>query len=130
VSHVIGHSNNNALVFVTFDLATKSHPNAKTIFHSDRGFQYTNKTFKAKLDKARMVQSMSRVSRCIDNGPVEGFWGILKCEMYYLHKFNDYEGLKKAIQEYIGYYNTRRYQRRLNCMTPIEYRNYLSGISA
>jgi putative transposase len=76
VSHVIGHSNNNALVFVTFDLATKSHPNAKTIFHSDRGFQYTNKTFKAKLDKARMVQSMSRVSRCIDNGPVEGFWGF------------------------------------------------------
>ena len=29
-------------------------------------------------------QSMSRVGRCIDNGPMEGFWGILKSEMYYL----------------------------------------------
>ena len=130
VSYVIGHSNNNALVFETFDLATTVYPNANPIFHSDRGFQYTNKTFKAKLDKAGMTQSMSRVARCIDNGPMEGFWGILKSEMYYLHKFNDYESLRKAIEEYINYYNTRRYQKRLNCMTPIEYRNYLSGISA
>lgn len=121
MSYVIGHSNNNALVFETFDLAATAYPNAKPIFHSDRGFQYTNKTFKSKLDKARMTQSMSRVARCIDNGPMEGFWGILKSEMYYLHKFNDFESLTKAIEEYIDYYNTRRYQKRLNCMTPIEY---------
>lgn len=130
VSYVIGHSNNNALVFETFDLAAIAYPNAKPIFHSDRGFQYTNKTFKSKLDKAGMTQSMSRVARCIDNGPMEGFWGILKSEMYYLHKFNDFESLRKAIEEYINYYNTRRYQKRLNCMAPIEYRNHLSGISA
>ena len=130
VSYVIGHSNNNALVFETFDLAVAAHPDAKPIFHSDRGFQYTSKTFKSKLDKAGMKQSMSRVGRCIDNGPMEGFWGILKSEMYYLHKFNDFESLKKAIEEYIDYYNTRRYQKRLNCMTPMEYSNYLSGIPA
>jgi len=130
ISYVIGHSNNNALVFETFDLAVSAHPNAKPIFHSDRGFQYTNKTFKSKLDKAGMVQSMSRVSRCIDNGPMEGFWGILKSEMYYLHRFNDYESLKIAIVEYIDYYNTGRYQKRLNSMTPLEYRRYLSGVSA
>ncbi len=105
-------------MFETFDLASAAYPNAKPIFHSDRGFQYTNKTFKAKLDKAGMIQSMSRISRCIDNEPMEGFWGILKSEMYYLHKFNDYDSLKKAIEEYIEYYNTGRYQKRLNCMTP------------
>lgn len=130
VSYVIGHSNNNALVFETFDLAIAAHPNAKPIFHSDRGFQYTSRFFRAKLDKAGMTQSMSRVARCIDNGPMEGFWGILKSEMYYLHKFYDYESLKKAIEEYINYYNTRRYQKRINCMTPIEYRNYLYGNAA
>lgn len=126
VSYVIGHSNNNALVFETFDLALKNHPEAKPIFHSDRGFQYTNKNFRAKLDAAGMTQSMSRIGRCIDNGPMEGFWGILKSEMYYLHKFKDYESLKKAIEDYIDYYNTRRYQKRLKCMTPIEYRKHLS----
>lgn len=127
VSYVVGRSNNNALVFETFDLAMKTYPNAKPIFHSDRGFQYTSKAFRAKLDKAEMTQSMSRVSRCLDNGPMEGFWGILKSEMYYLYKFNDYESISTAIVEYINYYNTRRYQKRLNSMTPLEYRNYLYG---
>lgn len=130
VSYVIGHSNNNELVFKTFDLAIATNPDAHPLFHSDRGFQYTNRTFKGKLEKAGIKQSMSRVSRCIDNGPMEGFWGILKSEMYYLHKFQDYQTLKKAIEEYIDYYNTKRYQKRLNCMTPLEYRSYLSGVVA
>ena len=78
VSYVISHFNNNKLVFDTFDKAIKANPNAKPIFHSDRGFQYTSKIFKFKLDKAGMIQSMSRVGKCIDNGPMEGFWGTLK----------------------------------------------------
>lgn len=52
VSFVIGHSNNNALVFETFDLAHEQYPDAKPIFHSDRGYQYTSKSFKKKLDDA------------------------------------------------------------------------------
>lgn len=125
ISYVIGHSNNNFLVFETFDLAVNAHPEAKPIFHSDRGFQYTNRFFKAKLNLAGMTQSMSRVGHCIDNGPMEGFWGILKSEMYYLHRFEDFGNLKNAIKKYIDYYNTKRYQKRLKCMTPIEYRKYL-----
>lgn len=123
VSYVVGHSNNNQLVFDTFDLAVIANPYAKPLFHSDRGFQYTNRTFKAKLDKINATQSMSRVSRCIDNGPMEGFWGTLKCEMYYLHKFYTYEELKQAIDEYIVFYNTKRLQKNLKGLTPIEYRN-------
>ena len=72
-SFVIGHSNNNALVFETFDIAHENHPDAKPLFHSDRGCQYTSKSFRKKLNKAGMTQSMSRVSRCIDNGPMEAF---------------------------------------------------------
>ena len=51
VSYVLGHSNNNKLVFDTFDLAIERNPNAIPLFHSDRGFQYTSKAFKLKLDK-------------------------------------------------------------------------------
>lgn len=120
---MVGHSNNNELVFKTFDIAHQTYPDVKPIFHSDRGFQY----FKKKLDDAGMTQSMSRVSRCIDNGPMESFWGMLKSEMYYLNKFNTYEELEETIIEYIHYYNTHRYQKRLNCMTPLEYRQYLCG---
>jgi putative transposase len=130
VSFVVGHSNNNELVFKTFDIAHQTHPDAKPIFHSDRGFQYTSKQFRKKLDDAEMIQSMSRVSRCIDNGPMESFWGMMKSEMYYLKKFNTYEELESSVIEYIYYYNNHRYQKRLNCMTPIEYRLHLHSTAA
>ena len=52
-----------------------------------------------------MKQSMSRVSKCIDNGPMEGFWGILKRERYYGKHFTSRESLIKMIEEYIVYYN-------------------------
>ena len=119
VSYNFSHSNNNQLVFETFDLAVASNPNAKPLFHSDRGYQYTNKCFKNKLDSTNATQSMSRVSRCIDNGPMEFFWGIIKSEMFYLKKFHTYEELKQAIDEYMDFYNTRRLQKNLKSLTPI-----------
>ena len=49
VSYKIGDSNNNELVFSTFDGAVALNPDAHPLFHSDRGFQYTTKTFHQKL---------------------------------------------------------------------------------
>jgi len=127
VSYVIGRHNNNQLVFDTFDAAIKKYTDAKPLFHSDRGYQYTSKVFKAKLDAAGMTQSMSRVGRCIDNGPMEAFWGTLKAEMYYLHRFSDYDSLKTAIERYIHFYNNERYQIRLDGLAPMEYRALLQA---
>ena len=122
VSYVLDHSNNNPLVFKTLDQATGLLGDAKPLLHSDRGFQYTSYKFKRKLDKAEMTQSMSRVGRCIDNGPMEAFWGTLKCEKYYLRKYQSFEELSKAIDEYIHFYNHERLQKRLNGLSPMEYR--------
>ncbi|QEZ68347.1 sensor histidine kinase [Paraclostridium bifermentans] len=97
-------------------------PTAKPIFHSDRGFQYTSKIFKSKLDNISATQSMSRVGRCIDNGPMEGFWGSLKSEMYYLKKFQTFDELKLAIDNYIDFYNNKRLQKKLKGLSPMEYR--------
>ena len=73
-----------------------------------------------KLEAAGMTQSMSRVAHCIDNGPMEGFWGILKRERYYGRRFTDRESLVRMIEEYIGYYNSKRLQRNLGVLTPME----------
>ena len=121
VSYKIGSSNNNRLVFETFDEAVFNNPGAHPLLHSDRGFQYTSKIFHQKLMDAGMRQSMSRVGRCIDNGPMEGYWGILKSEMYYLKRFTSQADLIEAIEKYILFYNTKRYQLKLNCMTPMEF---------
>ena len=93
---------------------------AHPLFHSDRGFQYTNRTFHSKLVQAGMTQSMSRVAHCIDNGPMEGFWGILKRERYYGRRFTGKQELIRMIHNYIHYYNTGRVQRNLGVLTPME----------
>lgn len=124
ISYVLGKSNNNKLVFDTLDKAIISNPNVTPLFHSDRGFQYTSKIFKNKLNAINAIQSMSRVGRCIDNGPMESFWGTLKSEMYYLRKFNTYEELNQAIDKYMEFYNTKRLQKKLKGMAPIEYRSH------
>jgi transposase InsO family protein len=127
VSYAIGHSNNNNLAFNTFDAAIHKYPDAKPLFHSDRGFQYTSKIFRVKLDTQGMTQSMSRVGRCIDNGPMEAFWGTLKAEMYYLRRFPDYASLETAIERYIDFYNSSRYQEKLGGLAPLEMRAMLTA---
>lgn len=128
VSYVISDKNDNPLVFKTFDKAVRKNPEAQPLFHSDRGYQYTNRTFHKKLERAGMTQSMSRVAHCIDNGPMEGFWGILKRECYYGKQFFSKLALVHAIVNYISYYNSRRVQRRLGILTPIEKHNmYLAA---
>lgn len=120
VSYEISDHNDNPIVFNTFKAAVKANPGAHPLFHSDRGFQYTNRTFHHMLEAAGMTQSMSRVAHCIDNGPMEGFWGILKRESYYGKRFTSRQELVRMIQDYICYYNTRRVQRNLGVVTPME----------
>ncbi len=122
VSYVLSNHNDNKLVFDTYDLALKSNPEARPLFHSDRGYQYTSKVFQRKLEEQGITQSMSRVGCCIDNGPTEGLWGIIKSEMYYISDFSNEEELIHAIEEYIDYYNNGRYQERFNNLTPMEVR--------
>ena len=51
---------------------------------------------------------------------MEGFWGILKRELYYGKRFADRESLVSMIEDYIDYYNTKRLQRKLGILTPME----------
>ena len=123
VAWVVSRRNDNKLVLDTFEKAIRANPNAKPIFHSDRGFQYTSKLFQKKLLQQGMTQSMSRVGHCIDNGPTENFWGIVKSEMYYLDTFTDEQSLRNAIADYMTFYSNERVQTRFKGKTPAEVRS-------
>ena len=122
VAWVVSRKNDNKLVLDTFKKAIQDYPDAKPIFHSDRGFQYTSKVFQNKLQSQGIQQSMSRVGHCIDNGPAENFWSIVKSEMYYLNTFSNEDSLRKAIAEYIRFYSVDRIQKRFMGKTPLEVR--------
>lgn len=122
IAFVISNVNNNPLVFKTFEKAIALYPHAKPLFHSDRGYQYTNRQFQNKLKDAGMKQSMSRNGHCIDNGPIEGFWGTLKSEMYQMYDITDERSLRHAIEDYIRFYSEERLQERFHGKTPLEVR--------
>lgn len=121
VAFSLSHCNNTSLVLKTFRQAFLKYPDAKPLLHSDRGVQYTSRSFQIEMKRAGLRRSMSRVGCCLDNAPMEGFWGILKTELYHHHHFDDYETLKDAVCAYIDFYNNARYQKNLGCMTPTEF---------
>nr|WP_277221812.1 IS3 family transposase [Peptoniphilus vaginalis] len=92
------------------------------IFHSDQGWAYQIKQYTSRLEKEGITQSMSRKGNCLDNSPMENFFGILKQEIYYGKKFYSYEELKETIEEYIEYYNKDRIKEKLGYLSPVEYR--------
>lgn len=122
VSYIISCRNDNDLVFRTFEKAMEANPGVTPLLHSDRGYQYTSRVFRKMLEDSEIIQSMSRVGRCIDNGPIEGFWGIIKAEMYYLNEFHTIEEFKLSLEKYIEFYNSERSQGRYCDQTPMEVR--------
>lgn len=95
------------------------------IFHSDQGWQYQMKPYQKSLKDKGINQSMSRKGNCLDNAPMENFFGLMKKEMFLgkEYSFDSLESLKLTIDEYIEYYNNKRISLKLKGLTPVEYRN-------
>lgn len=106
----------------TINKAYEKNPDVKPLLHSDRGSQYTSHDYHDLQRKNKFMISMSRVSRCLDNQPIERFWGIYKSESYYLAQYNTYDDLLKDVSHYIRYYNNHRYTESLGGLAPNEYR--------
>lgn len=106
---------------LTDSLLNEAHnlyPEAKPLAHSDRGFQYTRSVYKSLLEEYGMTQSMSRVSRCIDNGPCENFQGIFKSILYVLYpEVKTKDELLIAIEGTLDYYINKYPQTRFKGRT-------------
>ncbi len=98
----------------------------RTTVHSDQGWHYQHKKWVKTLQKNKVFQSMSRKGNCLDNSPMENFFGLLKQEMYYGEALCTYEDLKEKIETYIHYYNNKRIKQKLAGMSPVQYRLHAS----
>lgn len=95
---------------------------AKPILHSDQGWQYQMPSYQRALRERGIIQSMSRKGNCLDNAPMESFFGRLKTECFHGRTFATIEAVKQTIIEYIRYYNEKRIQLKLKGLSPIQYR--------
>ncbi|NKE08356.1 IS3 family transposase, partial [Mesobacillus selenatarsenatis] len=102
----------------------------RTTVHSDQGWHYQHRKWVNTLKKNKVFQSMSRKGNCIDNSPIENFFGLLKQEMYHGQERCSFEDLKKRIEEYIHYYNNKRIKQKLAGMSPVQYRIHTSQFAA
>jgi len=107
--------------------AQARHPLAEgTIFHSDRGSQYTSTAFVDMLALYGLKQSFSRVGIPGDNAWAKSFFASLKKECIHFEHFPTRDELTQAVFAWIeGFYNTRRVQKRLRYMAPREYAAWL-----
>jgi len=94
------------------------------MIHSDQGFHYTNPQYIAVVEALGMTQSMSGKGSCIDNAPIESFFGHMKDELDY-QSCASFEELRSHIDEYMQYYNHKRKQWARNKMAPVAYRDHL-----
>lgn len=106
ISYSISKSPNYEQTKEMLSGAFKKHPDLKgLIFHSDQGWQYQMRDYHIKLEEKEVIQSMSRKGNCLDNSPMENFFGIMKREMFYGHEyeFHTLDELRIAMEEYIEY---------------------------
>ena len=118
-----GSSLKKELVIQAFLNAQARHNLAAgTIYHSDRGCQYTSKAFMDTLKLYGIRQSFSRVGMPGDNAWAESFFATLKKECIHFRHFTTREELRQTVFAWIEtFYNTRRVQARLGYMSPREF---------
>lgn len=128
VAYQLSERNDNELVLQTFAKAfAKQKDVTGLVVHSDQGFQYTSHAYHNMLPKVSAQISMSRRGNCLDNASMESFFSHLKTEGLYPYDIRNLAEAQRRIEKYIRFYNRRRPQRKLNKLTPVEYRRQFAA---
>lgn len=101
-----------------------------TVLHSDHGCQYTSDTFKKRCKQLGIVQSMGSVGDSYDNAMMESAWSSLKRELVYETHFATREEARRAVFEWIIWYNAERLHSSISYMSPMEFEEFWNNQEA
>jgi putative transposase len=128
VSFNVSANPDASLVLENFRLHLLGIPKVKLqnlIYHTDQGGGFMSDPHINLMQKLKVTQSMSRRGSCLDNAPIESFFGHMKDYVDFKSSKN-IEEIKIGVEKYVNYYNYDRPQWNLKKMTPAEYRSHLN----
>ena len=106
---------------ITAAAAVRGGECAGTIFHSDRGSQYTSRHVTDIAAGHGLLRSMGATGICWDNAGAESLWSTFKHEYYYRHTFTTKAELIAAVDAWIHRYNTVRRHSAIGQLSPVQY---------
>ena len=103
-------------------VATRGRPRMPdTIFHTDRGAEYTSSACIAACQRLGLRRSMSRTGSCLDNAVAEAWFASLKVELVHRAHYRTRAEARAAIFGWIAWYNRFRLHSTRGYLPPIEW---------
>jgi putative transposase len=120
----MGERHDATLVVNALDMAVAARGRTTmdgTIFHHDRGSEYTSDAFRSACRRLGVTQSLSRTGSCLDNAVAESFFATLKVELIHRLHFPHRADARRAIFGWVHRYNHRRRHSTIGMIPPVTY---------
>jgi len=119
LSHRISDTMDTQLVMSVLNDALAKYPHPE-IFNTDQGSQYTSEIHTQRLKNLGITISMDGKGRATDNICIERFWRSAKVERIYLNEYQNISELTTDVDDYIEFYNHRRFHQTLDYKKPMD----------
>jgi len=119
LSYKISNTMDTQLVMGVLNEALEKYPHPE-IFNTDQGSQYTSEIHTQRLKNLGITISMDGKGRATDNICIERFWRSAKVERIYLNAYQSIGELTTDVDDYIEFYNHRRFHETLDYKKPMD----------
>jgi putative transposase len=104
-------------------------PMPDTIFHTDRGAEYSSTACMVACQRLGLRRSMSRTGSCLDNAVAESWFASLKVELVHRQHYRTRAEARTAIFRWIAWYNRFRLHSSNGYLSPIEWEQQHATVS-